>query len=85
MFKVTKTPTWRELKEKINSIDEKHLDQPVRWWGDERGGLVYSLQELDEEYLKSDEGWEPVSAYEDDNPEDYPDRMQAGSPVLFVD
>lgn len=58
--------TWAELKEACNKIPEAQLNEPVRWWGEERGGKVNSVYPLHEDYVSGEEGWEPKSIQEVD-------------------
>ncbi len=80
---------WKDLKEFVNSLDEKFLEEPVRWWGDDRGGIVSSLDILEEDYLTGDEGFYPESTWESD--EEFGDEFKdelglvKGTPILWVD
>lgn len=84
--------TYAELKAKLDTLTPDQLAADVRWWGDERGGIVDSLDALEEPYVNVDgEGMEPASGYAGD-PEitkqiadgDLP-TLPAGTPILWVD
>jgi hypothetical protein len=58
--------TWRQLKEKIATLDERQLDMKVMWAGEERGGFVQAVDVLDEDHINpSGDAWEPKSVYLD--------------------
>lgn len=82
--------TWDQLKEFCNRIPERFLSEPVRWWGDELGGIIGGGMILDEDYVKTDEGWEPKSVQEvtrwtTQEDIDKMETLQAGTPVLQTD
>lgn len=81
----SKSMTWGKLKEFANSLNETQLQEPVRWWGEERGGLIGSAYQLEEDYVVGDESVDPKSTY--DNPEDYEDYevFDKGTPILGAD
>jgi len=58
--------TWAELKEACNKIPESQLNEPVRWWGEERGGCINRVDIQIEDMVMTDEGWEPKSVQEVD-------------------
>ncbi len=84
--------TFEELKAKIDTFTPEQLAQKVRWWGDERGGVVRDLGTLDEVYANvSGEGYEPLSGYDGDaeiaagvEDGEYP-TLAKGTPILQVD
>jgi hypothetical protein len=75
--------TWAELKEACNKIPESQLNEPVRWWGDERGGKINYTKPLKEDMVMTDEGWEPKQYQESEN--DYTEEMPKGYLVLYTD
>lgn len=59
--------TLGQLKNFINSLNEDELKQPVRFWGEETGGIITSANILSEDYINpSGEGCEPVSIYKEE-------------------
>lgn len=90
--------TWKELKDFCNSLPEEVLNNDVHWWGDERGGFVAPTSTLEEDYLLTDEGWEPISSFQYDprfhdgeTEEEYNDYVKSlpkllkGLPIISVD
>lgn len=82
--------SWKELKDFANSLPEEVLEQDVKWWGDERGGTLVNTHKLEEDYVCTDEGWEPKSvheSYESYSKEDIEDMPQLakGTPILWAD
>lgn len=82
-----KSMTWAELKEAVNKLPEENLQQPVRWWGNERGGVISYVNLLDEDYVCDDEGWQPKSCFEGVPEDEYEvnEELLKGSPVLMTD
>ena len=82
-----KAMTYRDLKEKVNQLDDAQLDTDVIWWGEERGGVITDLVTLKEEYICTDEGYCPVNSFEPADLVDYEDepRMPVGRPILHGD
>lgn len=78
-----KQPTWADLKAFVNELPEESLSGVVRWWGDERGGVVTSLGKLDEPFINTEEGWEPKSSLEEI--EEDATELPAGHPILYMD
>ena len=83
--------TFAELKARLDTLTPEQLAMPVRWWGDERGGVVDSLDTLGEVWVSVGEGMEPISSYEGDADViegaangDLP-TLPAGTPILMVD
>lgn len=75
--------TWGDLKKFINEIPESELSKEVVWWGDERGGKIYSAFQLDEDHVKTEEGIEPLSVIEDGY--EYGVTYKKGTPILGTD
>jgi len=81
--------TYRHLKELLNSLDESHLDHPVRWGGDNTSGLITGTWLVEEDQINpSGDGWEPKSAYKDDPDFDVTDEpvvCPSGSLILLCE
>jgi len=89
MKKEVKKLTWAELKEFVNNLPEEALTEHVRWWGEDRGGIINNVGCLEEDYFNpSGDGMEPVSEYESE-PETIEDNqdtiLDKGTPILFTD
>lgn len=82
----TEKLTWRKLKETINEIPDNLLDQTVLWWGEEKGGDVISIDILEENYVRTDYGYEPASVQEyEEGDEPYPVVREKGSAIFSID
>lgn len=55
--------TFRDLKAKIDTLTDAQLDMPTRWAGDEIGGDSVTLSVLSEEFIMTEDGYTPVSAF----------------------
>ena len=82
-----KIETWADLKEFANSLSDEQLDNPVIWWGDERGGKFSSADTLKEDYVnESGEGVEPIYLYKgDEDFENIQVVLKKGTPILQDD
>lgn len=58
--------TYAELLAELQHLTPEQLAMPVRWCGDERGGVIQSVWVLKEDYVNFGYGGEPWSAYADD-------------------
>lgn len=81
--------TWAQLKARIDTMTTEQLAEPVIWWGEEKGGFIASVSDLEEDYYKTDEGMQPRSSMNDEefaeyvtDPEDF---MEKGFPILWID
>lgn len=82
--------TFQKLKDFCNGLTDEQLSEPVRWWGDERGGKVVSAQVLDEDFYRTDEYVTPESEmdwdeYDEEDKADITVAMKKGTPILYVD
>lgn len=79
--------TWGQLKSIANTIYPEHLDGKIRWWGVDRGGIIKSVEMLEEPYLLGSEGYYPESVkdVEDGDEIDPADTMAKGTPIIWVD
>lgn len=81
--------TWAQLKARISTMTDEQLSEPVIWWGDERGGTVKEVFDLDDRYYNSDEGYFPRGVVTEqefkDSVDDEDDFIEKGQPVLCVD
>ena len=79
--------TWAQLKDFCNKLPALQLKKHVHWWGEEKGGEVYKVFQLPEDYCTTDYAIEPFSVQ--DKPEDgddpYPITHPKGTPILEVD
>jgi hypothetical protein len=64
------TPTKRkpltlaDIAARILALAPEQQAQPALWYGEERGGAIYSIHVLADDYINpSGDGWEPVSFY----------------------
>jgi len=85
-----KAATWAELKAFCNEIPDQFLSEQVRWWGDERGGIINLCSKIEEDMICTEEGWEPRSVYDDEDTytQEEIKKMPVllkGAPVLFTD
>lgn len=83
------TFTYRQLLQALTGIEDKHLDKQVIWWGEERGGTVAKLWQLEEDYLYDDYTYNPRSCFDKDIPleeqvPDMEDIKEQGTPILSV-
>lgn len=84
--------TYAELKAKLDAMTPEQLAMKVRWWGDERGGVVHEVDVLTEVWVNVEtEGYAPVSSFgaDDEIAEgirggEWP-TLEAGTPILVVD
>ncbi len=80
-----KMMTWRELKAEIEKLTDSQLDMKVLWCGVDRGGVVNSVEVLQEDHINpSGDAWEPISAYPEYADEE-PIVGVKGQPILHVD
>jgi len=82
--------TFEQLYQQLGMKTPEQRAHPVRWWGDERGGIVLALHELTEPYtnMSEGEGLEPLSTYvgTDDEPAAREAiALSAGTLILSVD
>jgi hypothetical protein len=77
--------TFLELKQRLESLTPEQLAEPVRWWGDERGGTIDDLHVLDEEYVNVGDGFEPRSTANVEHEDDITATLPAGTPTLVTD
>lgn len=82
--------TLKDLRDMLNNIPEVNLNQPIRWWGEYKGGNVVSITQLNEDFINpSGDGCEPVSVYidndEDFDPESEHIELPKGSIMFDVD
>ena len=83
--------TLQELYDRLDalrpSLTPEQLAEPVRWWGDDRGGEVLAVDVLPEEHITVGEGYEPRSLFKDDQPDeiDILGRVPKGAVLLRVD
>ena len=84
-----KIPTWADLKAFANTLTDEQLNNPIRWWGDERGGIDATFGVLEEDYVFGEEGYSPKSSYDEeylnDLLEDSSTVMIKGTPMIYVD
>jgi hypothetical protein len=82
-----KPMTFRQLKEKIETFTEEQLDMPVRWWGEERGGMINALDVLPEDYMQDEEGLVERSAFDEETIESLGLEVGVakGTPVFGTD
>lgn len=77
--------TYADLLTALHTLTPEQLAQEVRWWGDERGGCIVSVDVLECEYGNvSGDGHEPITVYTSD-PEAWAessDIMPAGTVLL---
>lgn len=62
----TSTPinSLKELRDYLNLLDEKSLNQPIRFWGESKSENIVSIALLHEDFFNpSGEGCEPVGVY----------------------
>lgn len=78
--------TWRQLKEAVNSVQEKFLDEEVIWWGEEKGGKIESCDKLEEKYYNDDYCYSPESTFDnlEEQVPDMDDFLDKGHPILFI-
>jgi hypothetical protein len=79
--------TWRELKEFINALPDEQLSNSVIWWGEERGGIINTVFVLEEDYVRTEEGCEPLSVQEplEEGDEELQVILKKGYPILSTD
>ena len=86
---VKQTFTYNELKKILDTLDENQLNCPVRWGGEGNSGLIQSVWIVEENQINpSGDGWEPVSAYDNDPEFDMSDEpvvCSKGTPILLAD
>ncbi len=76
--------TWADIKEFANKLDEQQLKEPVRWWGEEEGGVMINAVLLEEDYVQTDYSMEPASVQEYEEGEDpYEVALVKGTPILY--
>lgn len=74
---------WQDVKEFVNSLNEEQLQQPMRYWGEEKAGGIFAISILQEDFINpSGECVEPSSTYEFD--EDEPIVYPKGTILLDV-
>lgn len=68
-------------------MPESEMSNPVRWWGEERGGTVKNIYYLEELFVSTDEGFQPISVFEGEEEGYEEDAVQLpkGHPILNVD
>ncbi len=80
--------TWADLKKAVNELPEDQLNDTVIIWGDEIALQITSIQALEEDYLRDDEGCTPRSALQDhldENPQDieeFPVVLKKGTFII---
>lgn len=63
---LVKIETYADLKAALEPLTDEQLNQPVKYWGEEKAGNIEALELLDENYYNvSGECLEPASFYED--------------------
>ena len=79
-----------DLKNYLNSLDEKFLSEPVyAIVGDSESDChnINSIDELEEDYYLTDEGFIPESEFDDEQLEEQPlserDKKEKGTPRLW--
>lgn len=78
--------TWSDLKNFVNTLPEDELKNPVLWWGEERGGEINNAMQLDEDYVVTDYGCEPLSVQEPlEDGEELEVAYKKGTPILGTD
>lgn len=77
--------TWRQVRLFVNTIPETFLDREVMWWGEERGGVVTAIRNLEEDHVQTEEGIEPRSVIEPDNLDESAMIYEKGLPILETD
>lgn len=81
--------TWRELRDFANKLDEKHLDEQVKWWGEDRGGDIHGAGELEVDYVLDEEGYCPKKEYNESLAEGEEKieevALAKGYPMLYTD
>lgn len=85
---MSETITLGQLKDKLSKLNDEQLAQPVVWWGDEKGGIIYDLIVLKENYLNYGEGFEPESCFTKEDIKEYgqyDDILLKGTVVLDID
>lgn len=89
MEDLKKAPTWLDLKDFAATLNEEQLSQPIRWWGDDRGGTVSSVSLLGEDYISDGEGYSPESSFDSETleelKEDNDGTLSKDTPIIFVD
>jgi hypothetical protein len=74
---------WSDIKAFANSLTEEQLQLEVKAWGDEKGGGIFSIAILRDDYINpSGEGVEPRSIYTDD-PEYKEDCSEENEPAVY--
>lgn len=84
----TKKPiTWADLRRIANDVPPERLDDEVIWWGEERGGEVYSAEPLEEDYIDTDYGFEAKSAFNEEELKELEgnQEMPKGRMILWVE
>jgi hypothetical protein len=77
--------TFGMLLHDLAKLQPEQLAMPVRWWGEDMGGRVAGLQQLEEDYAAGEEGCGPVSQFEPCEEEPTPTIVLVkGTPVLEV-
>jgi hypothetical protein len=78
--------TWADLKDFCNSLSPEQLNNKVMFWGEDTSGPVLGTEELKEDYVLTDYGYEPaaVQEYEEDD-EPYDIALPKGTPIINVD
>ena len=85
--KLRKSPNWAGLKAFANTLTDEQLSQPIRWWGEEKGGTA-TFSQLEEDYVTDDEGYSPKSSYDPETVQEMIDEygvMPGGTPMIYVD
>lgn len=81
--KKKKPLTWADIKDYANSLSDEELKQPVRYCGEYKGGEVYSIYILNDDFINpSGDGIEPRSYYaESEDPDDR--EMAESEPIVL--
>ncbi len=78
--------TYRELLIQLQAFTPEQMAADVRWWGDDRGGVVRQVQVLAEDYVRGEEGCFAISDFEPTEEEPTPTvQFPKGTPILSVD
>src|SRR4051812_26312871 len=78
-----KVLTWKDIKELLSHVNEEQLNQPVRWWGDGRGGRLHDANVLDEDYVSDGEAYGPRSEFDPESIDEEQPVVPKGTVMLW--
>lgn len=84
-IEMNKQLTWQELKDFVNKLTHEQLNDVVRFWGEEIGGIIDSVEQLPEDFVETDYGMEPASVQEYEEGDEHCEViLPKGTPIFNI-